>query len=57
MTRVQELRHKAEQFAARAAHARVRTERNTFLSLAQSCRFLANSQELSAPAEPELRRL
>ena len=56
MTTVQELREKADQFAARAAHAKARTQRNTFLSLAQSCRFLANHQELAA-AEPELRRL
>ncbi len=36
---------KAGQFAARAALARRRTERNTYLSLAQSFRSLANQDE------------
>jgi hypothetical protein len=45
MTRVQELREKAELFTTRAAHAKVRTERNTYLSLAQSCRSLAEIEE------------
>jgi hypothetical protein len=51
MTRAQEFKAKAEQFAARAATARVRTERNTFLSLERSCRQLAAQKEPDGPPE------
>jgi hypothetical protein len=45
MTKVQELRAKADSFAARAATAKGRTMRNTFLSLEQSVRNLAAIEE------------
>ena len=41
MTRAQEFRAMAEEFAARAASSKARTTRNTFLSLEQSLRHLA----------------
>ncbi len=41
MARTQELLDKAAHFADRAARARGRTERNTYLSLEQSYRTLA----------------
>ena len=41
MTRTQQLLDKATHFAARAAHAKGRTERNTYLSLEKSYRSLA----------------
>jgi hypothetical protein len=41
MDKLQDLLLKADQFAARAASAKARTERNTYLSLEQSCRALA----------------
>jgi hypothetical protein len=56
MSRAQDFKAKAEQFAARAAHAKLRTERNTFLSLEQSCRQLAADEEAPdgpAPAAPD----
>ena len=45
MTRTQELLARASHFADRAASARGRTARNTFLSLEQSYRNLAAHQE------------
>ena len=51
MTRAQEFKAKAEQFAARAATAKVRTQRNTLLSLERSCRLLAANQEAEAGHE------
>ena len=45
MTKATELRAKADAYAARAAAAKARTERNTYLSLEQSCRALANHVE------------
>ncbi|HEY5410868.1 MAG TPA: hypothetical protein VIJ94_09085 [Caulobacteraceae bacterium] len=61
MTRVQDLQAKADHFADRAAHARDRTARNTYLSLEQSYRSLAvqqgrfeiAGQKLSAAAPPQ----
>jgi hypothetical protein len=44
MTKAHELYAKADRFAARAAHARSRTERNTYLSLEKSYRTLAAKQ-------------
>jgi|WetSurMetagenome_2_1015567.scaffolds.fasta_scaffold146392_2 hypothetical protein len=44
MTKAHELYAKADRFAARAAHARTRTERNTYLSLEKSYRTLADKQ-------------
>ena len=48
MTKAKELRAQADQFAARAAAAKARTERNTYLSLEQSCRTLAANAEQNA---------
>jgi hypothetical protein len=45
MTKAQELHAKAELFAALAASAKARTTRNTYLSLEQSVRSLALSEE------------
>ena len=45
VTRAQELHAKADHFAERAAQARGRTARNTYLSLEQSYRSLATQQE------------
>jgi hypothetical protein len=45
MTKALELYAKADRFALRAAHARTRTERNTYLSLEKSYRTLAAKQE------------
>jgi hypothetical protein len=45
MTKAQELRAKADSFAARAASAKGRTMRNTYHSLEQSVRNLAASEE------------
>jgi hypothetical protein len=45
MTRAQLLRAKADSFAARAASAKARTQRNTFLSLEQAVRSLAAMEE------------
>ncbi len=64
MTRAQQLHAKADHFADRAAHARERTARNTYLSLEQSYRGLAIQQdrfeaagrELAAAAQEEQRR-
>ncbi len=68
MSRSKELTDRADHFAVRAARARGRTARNTYLSLEQSYRGLAAQQErfeaagreLSAAAaaeEPEQRAL
>lgn len=54
MTRAKELTEKAEQFADRAARARGRTARNTYLSLEQSYRSLAVQQERFENAGREL---
>lgn len=54
MTRAQELHAKADHFAARAAHARGRTARNTYLSLEKSYRGLAAQQERFEAAGREL---
>ena len=48
MTKAKELWAKADKFAARAAAAKARTERNTYLSLEQSCRTLAAHAEQGA---------
>ena len=45
MTRAQQLRAKADSFAARAASAKGRTRRNTYLSLEQAVRSLAVMEE------------
>jgi len=45
MTRAQQLRAKADSFAARAANAKARTLRNTYLSLEQAVRSLAVMEE------------
>ncbi len=54
MSRAKELLAKAEHFAARAARARGRTARNTYLSLEQSYRGLATQQERFEAAGREL---
>jgi hypothetical protein len=54
LTRAQELHAKADHFALRAAHARGRTARNTYLSLEQSYRGLATQQERFETAGIEL---
>ena len=54
MTRAQELRAKADHFADRAARARDRTARNTYLSLEQSYRSLATQQSRFEAAGREL---
>ncbi len=54
MTRVQEFHAKADHFALRAARARGRTARNTYLSLEQSYRRLATQQERFEAAGLEL---
>ena len=51
MTKAQELRAKADHFAARAASAKARTTRNTYLSLEQSVRNLAASEERDEDAK------
>jgi hypothetical protein len=48
MTKTQELRAKADHFAERAASAKQRTARNTFLSLEQTVRTLAANEERAA---------
>ena len=61
MTTTQDLQAKADHFAHRAAQAKDRTARNTYLSLENSYRGLAAQQErfdaagraLSAAAEPD----
>ena len=61
MTKAQDLQAKADHFADRAAHARERTARNTYLSLehsyrslaAQIDRFEAAGRKLSADAPPD----
>lgn len=45
MTKMQRLLERADHFADRAAHARGRTERNTYLSLERSYRTLAAQHE------------
>lgn len=45
MTKAQELHAKADVFAGRAASAKGRTTRNTYLSLEHSVRALAASEE------------
>ncbi len=45
MTKAEELHAKADHFADRAATAKARTARNTYLSLEQSVRALAANQE------------
>jgi hypothetical protein len=45
MTKAQELHAKADVFAQRAASAKARTARNTYLSLEQSVRSLAAIRE------------
>jgi len=45
MTKAQQLRAKADSFAARAASAKARTLRNTYLSLEQAVRNLADLEE------------
>jgi hypothetical protein len=54
LTRAKELLAKADHFAARAARARGRTARNTYLSLEQSYRGLATQQERFEAAGREL---
>ena len=54
MSRTQELLDKAAHFAARALHAKSRTERNTCLSLEQSYRNLAAHAERFEAAGREL---
>jgi len=54
LTRTQELLDKAAHFAARALHAKSRTERNTCLSLEQSYRNLAAHNERFDAARREL---
>jgi hypothetical protein len=61
VTKAQDLQAKADHFADRAAHARERTARNTYLSLEQSYRslaaqldrFEAAGRELSAGVSPD----
>jgi hypothetical protein len=50
MTKVQELHAKADHFAARAANAKARRLRNTYLALEQAVRSLAEHEERSDPA-------
>jgi hypothetical protein len=45
MLKSEQFLNKADQFAARAAAAKARTLRNTFLSLEQTCRNLAASEQ------------
>ena len=45
MTKAQELNAKADHFAARAASAKGRTTRNTYLSLEQAVRTLATTEQ------------
>ena len=52
MTKAKELRAKADAYAVRAAGAKARTERNTYRSLEQSCRTLANHVEQDEAARP-----
>ncbi len=54
MNRAKELTSKADQFADRAARARERTARNTYLSLERSYRSLAVQQERFEAAGREL---
>ncbi len=54
MTRTQDLLDRATHFAARAAHAKGRIERNTYLSLEQSYRNLAAHYERFDAAGCEL---
>ena len=54
MTKTQELLGRADHFAARAVHAKGRTERNTCLSLEQSYRSLAEKRERFETAAVEL---
>ena len=54
MSSSKELTDRADQFALRAARARDRTARNTYLSLEQSYRGLAAQQERFEAASREL---